>query len=473
MNLAVRFKQAAGLTLLGSLLATPSLAEQLTASELETTNSKRNVILIIGDGMDDTQVTLGRNYLKGAQGRLILDDMPHRGTVQVLTMDEDAPEKPLYVADSANSATSMATGVATSRGRIGTSAADDKDLTTIAELAKAAGYATGIVSTANVTDATPASFVTHVSSRGCENPDMMVNAEAFAGVIVDCSADTKAQGGKGSIAEQIADAEIDVVLGGGQKHFAVNAENQDKPLSEVAQANNYQLITTPTQLQDADSSKKLLGLFSESTLPVRLQGENGRRAEDPEASFLNKIDWRLGSVELPEPMTCEANPDFAGIPHLRDMTDTALNHLAARGDKGFFLMVESASIDKQSHARKTCGQIGEMEQLEESLQVALAFAEQNPDTLILVTADHGQAAQIIPDGSLFSAMPVAVYSPGKMTRIITPEGQIMAVNYATTHDFPIEEHTGTTVPLYSNHPIPAMATQPELFGLMSKHLQLD
>jgi alkaline phosphatase len=473
MKLPDRFKQAAAITLLGSLLTSTTWAEQQAVSASEITSSKRNVILIIGDGMDDTQVTMGRNYLKGAQGRLLLDNMPHRGTVQVLTVAEDTPENPVYVADSANSATSIATGVSTSRGRIGTTAKEDKDITTIAELAKAAGFATGIVSTANVTDATPASFVAHVSSRGCENPSMMVNAEAFAGIIVDCSADTKALGGKGSIAEQIADADIDVVLGGGQKHFAINAENKNQPLSDIAQANNYQLITTPKQLQDADISKKLLGLFAKSTLPVRLQGENGRSAEDPEASFLNKIDWRLGSVELPEPMKCEANPEFEGIPHLRDMTETALNHLAARGDQGFFLMVESASIDKQSHARKSCGQIGELEQLEESLQVALKFAERNPNTLILVTADHGQASQIIPDGSLFSAMPVPVYSPGKMTRIITPEGQIMAVNYATTHDFPMEEHTGTTVPLYSNLPIPAMTTQPELFGLMSNHLQLD
>lgn len=436
-------------------------------------SDKRNVILIIGDGMDDTQVTIGRNYLKGAQGRMVIDNMPYRGAVQVLTVDEDEPGKSVYVADSANSATSMATGVSTSRGRIGTSAKEDKDLTTIAEMAKAAGFATGIVSTANVTDATPASFVAHVSSRGCENPDMMVNAEAFAGVIVDCSQDTKAQGGKGSIAEQIADADIDVVLGGGQKHFNKNAEAASKPLFTVAQDNNYQYITKAKQLAEVNPNQKLLGLFSESTMPVRMQGENGRGSEAPKPSFLNKVDWRVGDVELPEPMKCEANPEFDGMPNLRDMTATAISHLDTRGENGFFLMVESASIDKQSHARKPCGQIGEMQQLDESLKVALDFAKENPDTLILVTADHGQAAQIIPDGSLFKAMPVAVYPMGMLSRIITPEGQIMAVNYATTpHDFPIEEHTGTTVPLYSNQPVPAMLSQPEIFNLLKEHLQL-
>ena len=49
------------------------------------------VILIIGDGMDDTQITMARNYLKGAQGRLTLDSMPVRSSVQVLTVSDDDP----------------------------------------------------------------------------------------------------------------------------------------------------------------------------------------------------------------------------------------------------------------------------------------------------------------------------------------------------------------------------------------------
>ena len=57
-------------------------------------------------------------------------------------------------------------------------------------------------------------------------------------------------------------------------------------------------------------------------------------------------------------------------------------------------MIESASIDKQSHARKACGSIGELAQLEEALQSALVFAEHHPNTLILVTADHSHTLTI-------------------------------------------------------------------------------
>src|SRR5690606_15264485 len=70
----------------------------------------KNVILIIGDGMDDHQITAARNYLYGAQGKTILDDMPLRSAVQVITVSEENPKQVVYVADSANSATSMATG---------------------------------------------------------------------------------------------------------------------------------------------------------------------------------------------------------------------------------------------------------------------------------------------------------------------------------------------------------------------------
>ena len=118
----------------------------------------RHVILIIGDGMDEQQITIARNYLKGASGELLLDRLPMRGAAQILTIDDRVNGAPIYVADSANTASSMATGEVTSRGRIATSAGDDHDLKTIVELAKDAGYRTGIVTTASVTDATPAAF---------------------------------------------------------------------------------------------------------------------------------------------------------------------------------------------------------------------------------------------------------------------------------------------------------------------------
>jgi hypothetical protein len=92
------------------------------------------VILLIGDGMDDHQITIARDYLVGYDGRLTLDDMPTRSAVQVQTVAEEDPRVPEYVPDSANTATSMASGIVTSAGRIATTAATDRDVVTIMEL---------------------------------------------------------------------------------------------------------------------------------------------------------------------------------------------------------------------------------------------------------------------------------------------------------------------------------------------------
>ena len=88
----------------------------------ETAANSRNLILIIGDGFDDQHVTMGRNYLVGMSGKLILDTMPYRASVQVETVSEQG--LPLYVADSANTATSLATGGVTQIGRIATDIED-------------------------------------------------------------------------------------------------------------------------------------------------------------------------------------------------------------------------------------------------------------------------------------------------------------------------------------------------------------
>jgi alkaline phosphatase len=461
-----------------AILFTSFLVNYAAIGQTQSSTKQRNVILIIGDGMDDQQITIARNYLKGAKGQLLLDTLPVRSSVQVLTVAEDSPEQAVYVAGSANSGTAIATGEITSRGRIATSAKTDKDISTIAEQAKQQGFSVGIVTTASVTDATPASFMSHISQRSCENSSMMVNAKIYGKAYANCSDDLISQGGLGSIAEQIAAAQFDVVLGGGQKHFAKPTEADSGSILAAAENNQYHVINTVSELSEIiqlPASKKILGLFSSKHLPTKWQGENGRVAEKAKSSLLNRLDWRIGEATLPEPMKCEANPSYIETPTLKQMTTTAIERLS-KNPKGFFLMVESASIDKQSHLRNPCGSIGELDQLEESIAVALEFAKSQPNTLILVTADHGQAAQLVPNGSLYSAGGVPIFSPGHVARLITNENSIMAINYAT-NDYPYEEHTGVNVPLFANGQghglIAPMIRQTDIYQLSKKYLNLD
>ena len=415
------------------------------AATAETTAKSRNLILIIGDGFDDQHVTMGRNYLVGMSGKLILDTMPYRASVQVETVSEQG--QPLYVADSANTATSLATGEVTQIGRIATDI-EDNDLNTIAERALDSGFRVGLVTTSSLTDATPASFLAHVSARSCEGPEEVLGSTYYGIPQPACLDDARDNGGPGSIIEQLVNSGAQVLLGGGTK-FLEQTTIDGETVAAMATGRGYRILDRDTDLSAVTHEKSLLGTFDEETLEVRWQGTNKRVAEETETSWLHHLSNYLGDTEEPEPMSCEPNPDYEGTPSLASMTDLALRHLSRDNDRGFFLMIESASIDKESHKRNPCGSIGEIEQLEESLALALSFAAQHPDTAILVTADHAQAAQILPEPSLYSNYPIPIYSPGLTARIATPEGSMMRVNYATNNGFS-EEHTGANVPLFAN-----------------------
>ena len=176
-----------------------ALSAALTVHAKTAPNSQ-NLILIIGDGFDDQHVTMGRNYLVGMSGKLIVDTMPYRASVQVETISEQG--EPLYVADSANTATSLATGGVTQIGRIATDI-EDNDLPTIAERALDSGFRVGLVTTSSLTDATPASFLAHVSARSCEGPEEVLGSTYYGIPQPACLDDARDNGGPGSIIEQM------------------------------------------------------------------------------------------------------------------------------------------------------------------------------------------------------------------------------------------------------------------------------
>lgn len=425
------------------------------------------LILIIGDGMDDQQITIARNYLAGNNGRLDLDRLPYRGAVQIQAVAENNPAAAVYVSDSANTATSIATGVITSTGRIATSAGSDEPLQTIMELAQAAGMGTGIVTTSSLTDATPSSFIAHINIRACQGPTDMVSTVMRAGAErqINCSQYSKRNGGGGSISEQLAASNVDILLGGGSQYFDQAAEGTaDTMVLDEAMENGYQVVRNREQLLAARTNDKLLGIFSRNHMPVALRGEDDARAVRLE---------KLGNqVQLPAAFSCESNPQFSGMPTLEEMTRSALSRLDQR--RGFMLMIESASIDKQSHARRPCGSIGELGQLNAALVLAMEYASTHPETLVLVTADHAHAAQIVSPSGVGPGPNFA--SPGYFARLRTPEGSLMGINYAT-NDSASESHTGAQVPIYGFgsgvESLPAFIRQTEIFHIMANHLGLD
>ncbi|MEW5687867.1 MAG: alkaline phosphatase [Pseudomonadota bacterium] len=384
-----------------------------TSGETAPVERARNVILLIGDGMGDSEITLARNYARGAAGMFEgLDALPMTGQYTHYSLDRQTG-KPVYVTDSAASATAWSSGVKTYNGALGVDIRA-KAQPTLLELSKAAGLATGIVSTAAIWDATPGAQISHVTHRACAGP--VATARLCAPLAVE-------NGGPGSIAEQLLDVRPDVSLGGGAAAFAERAAAgrwKGQPLTGQARARGYQLVGDAAGLAAvaaADQKAPLLGLFAGEHMPVRWQG--------PKAS-------RRGNLDQP-PVTCAVNPArTAEIPTLAVMTGKALDLLASN-PKGFFLQVEGASIDKQDHAANPCGQIGETVDLDEAVQVALAFAKAHGDTLVIVTADHAHTSQVVDPGAV---------SPGLTAALLTRDGAIMGVNYATA-ETGSQAHTGT------------------------------
>lgn len=374
----------------------------------------KNVILLIGDGMGYSELTSARNYQEGAGGYFKgLDALPITGSYTHYSLYKDT-KKPNYVTDSAASGTALASGVKTYNGAVGVDV-NGKPQRTLIEQAKAAGLGTGNVTTAYLQDATPAVQVAHVADRSCVAPSDNSGK---------CEADALENGGAGSISEQLLNTRPDISLGGGAKSFGEAAKAgrwAGKTLLEQARERGFNIVRDAAGLaavRRADQSAPVLGLFADKDMPVRWAGPQAtRQGYAPEAPVVE----------------CRDNPErAASVPRLADMTQKAID-LLKKNKKGFFLQVEGASIDKQSHASNPCGHIGETVDFDEAVQTALKFARQNKNTLVIVTADHAQTSQILPEKA---------QSPGLSQKLRTKEGSIMYLGYAAT----TPNSSGTNMP---------------------------
>lgn len=193
----------------------------------------RNVILIVGDGMGFTQLTAGRIALRGPDGILWMQTLPSSAIVRTQSASS-------LVTDSAAAATAMATGVRVPNTVVSVDAAG-KPLRNLFEKARARGLAAGVVTTTDLTDATPAAFVAHV----------------------------KARRDRTEIADQQSESGIEVMLGCGPEHFLPVARGGRRvrtDLVESMRAAGYSVALEPTALVTPKSGK-LLGLFEDTNRP--------------------------------------------------------------------------------------------------------------------------------------------------------------------------------------------------------------
>ncbi|MCM3634359.1 alkaline phosphatase [Paenibacillus camelliae] len=307
-------------------LQSVSAADQPTSS----TSTSKNLIVLIGDGMGPAQVTAARNYLMYNKGidQLTLDSIYTGQATTYADRGEDGGTIVSgVVTDSASAGTAFATGNKTYNAGISVSNEEvSKPFASVIEAAEAAGKATGLVSTARITHATPAVYASHVRSRDNEL----------------------------AIASQYLESGVDVLLGGGSSFFTSKDEGgrrSDGSLIPQFEAKGYTYITNASQLNRLNQNdEQVLGLFSSSHIPYVLDRTNE-------------------------------------IPSLAQMTKKAIE-LLEKDEDGFVVMIEGGRIDHAAHANDFPSTVQEVLDFDAAVKVALDYAKKDGNTSIVITADH-------------------------------------------------------------------------------------
>lgn len=352
---------------------------------MKTSHKAKNVILFVGDGMGISTLTAARileGQLRGESGEenyLSFETFPYTAQVKTYNVDAQTP-------DSAGTMTAMISGVKTDAGVIGLdedvergdcSTAAGNELVTAVELAEIKGLSTGVLSTARITHATPAATYAKSADRNWEDvSDMPTEA-------VD--------GGCEDIASQLVNFEsnlearfpgidvdgIDVVMGGGRRHF----------LPKEADANSADAASA-VEGDRTDSRNLVTEWQSQYTDGVYVMDQTGFDAIDTETT--TKLFGLFNESHMSYEMD-RAN-DIAGEPSLSEMTKKAIDVLD-NNDKGFFLTVESGRIDHGHHAGSAYNALTDTVEFAKAVQMAIDNT--NPEeTLILVTADHSHVFTI-------------------------------------------------------------------------------
>ncbi len=327
----------------------------------------RNVIFFLGDGMGAAHRTAARIVSRGthngkAAGRLAMDTMEVTG--QVMTGSLNA-----VITDSSPGMAAYVTGQKNANNQEGVFPDNTPDpfdnprmeyLGEILRRTRGPGFNVGIVTTADLTDSTPAANAAHTSSR-------------FAG-----------PGIAAQFFDERATNGVTVLMGGGANHFAPKGAGGTRPdtrnLIEEFRGAGFDTVRNGTDVRrlldpQTPAPKSVLGLFHAQHMVVAFD--------------------KVGAGRYSNELSLEKNAPYRDTPMLEDMTRLALRSLTAHSPAGFYLMVEGASIDKRAHAADQERSIWDIIEFDRAIAVALEFAkttnsDNNPDndTLVIVTADH-------------------------------------------------------------------------------------
>jgi alkaline phosphatase len=288
----------------------------------------RHIIHLVSDGMSAGMLTCADHFSllvrrrPSAWMKLYSQPGAVNGLVNTRSLNS-------LVTDSAAAASSWGCGSRVVNGALNMFP-DGRELKTLYSLLGDEGWARGLVTTTEITHATPAGFAVNVPDRG--------------------QADR--------IAEQYLERRIEVLLGGGRQFFLESNRGDKRDLKGDYEQAGYRVMENRTQLEEAPARGRWLGIFTRGHLPYT-------------------IDHRASSGLQ------------ATVPTLGEMTRAALRRL--EGERHFILQVEGGRVDHAAHGSDAAGAIWDQMALDEALEVCLDFQRRQPDTLIVVTTDHGNA----------------------------------------------------------------------------------
>lgn len=330
----------------------------------------KNLIVLIGDGMGLTHRTAARLLLRGttlgkADGALAVERMAVMGIVQTASLDS-------IITDSAPGASCYSTGNKANNGQLGVFPDD-----TLAELdnprveligsylAREGARSLGIVTTSDVTDATPAAFATHSQNR--------TMSSAIADQFFDRRAENRLRvlmgggrrwfwpgGSRSAATDEAMPAELAGAWGGG-----TGAVDPKRDVIGAFQEAGWTFVKNRSGMEQAESGRPLLGLFAPGNMNVAMDKIAGRRGTSTVTADYGEPDQ----------------------PMLDEMASVALRVLE-KDPGGFVLMVEAASIDKQAHDMDSDRWMLEVVEFDRAVATCLAYAREKGDTLVVVTADH-------------------------------------------------------------------------------------
>ncbi len=316
-----------------SLVATaavgfPQLGRSEKSAEFRPGQKPRHIIHLVSDGMSWGTLTSADLFSQRTRGRelswlrVCRDPAARQGLMGTRSLNS-------LVTDSAAAASAWGTGSHVANGVINV-LPDGGLLTPLYELFARQSWKRGLVTTAEVTHATPAGFAVAVKSRG--------NAE--------------------DIAAQYLVNRVEVLLGGGRPFFDPARRRDKRNLRAEFAAAGYTLVRNAAELAAAPPDTKLLGTFADSHLPYTI---DQRRDERQQAS----------------------------VPTLAELTRAALARLARH--EHLILQVEAGRVDHAAHNSDAAAAIHDQIAFDEALDVCLEFRAHHPDTLLVITTDHANS----------------------------------------------------------------------------------